>query len=324
MKRLAIIVWFVAAMAVPFAVGDDKAPEKLGAPKEVPFTVAQQLQFTSVTIRAAPYTGSGSIVQTKDGQVWVLTAGHVVEHLRDVREIIDDNGSKRTKVTYPDAKVQQFSKDKVDGRIVSTYLADAEVIRVSTSDYGHDLALLRVRDKDFKPQASTKFYLDKALPEIGEDLYHCGSLLGPVGSNSLTVGIMSQHGRVFDGKIYDQTTATSFPGSSGGVVCIKKDGRYVGMLVMGAGECFGLIVPVRRMQNWAKAVGVEFILDPTKAVPSDEELYKKPIEDGGAGGGACCRERVGANLKFMVYDNRDPLAKSMNTFKEWLARPGLR
>lgn len=313
----------VVACALSLAVLT--TPSEVEAQEKVELKVPQYLQATSVTVRAAPYSGSGSLVQTSDGQCWVWTAAHVVRHLRTSRETIDDKGGKKIKVTYEDAKVQQFRKNKDDGRIVSTFLADAEVIRVSDDIYGHDLALLRIRDKEFKPDASTKFYLDKDIPEIGEDLYHCGSLLGPVGSNSLTNGIMSQHGRVFDGKIYDQTTATSFPGSSGGIVCLKKDGKYVGMLVMGAGEGFGLIVPVRRMKQWAKAVDVEFALDPTKPVPTDEKLFERPIEDSGAGGGgACCKERIDAGLKQMIYDNRDPLARAFaKDSKSWFGRVGL-
>lgn len=319
----AALFMLTLALVVPVDAQEKEEPkEELKVAPKVALTVPQYLQATSVTVRAAPYSGSGSIVQTADGQVWVWTAGHVVEHLRHARDIFDDKGGKRTQIEYADAKIQQFHKNKDDGRIVSTFLADAEVIRVSGSDYGHDLALLRVRDKEFKPAASTKFYLDKDLPDIGNDLYHCGSLLGPVGSNSLTSGIMSQHGRVFDNKIYDQTTATSFPGSSGGIVCLKNDGRYVGMLVMGAGEGFGLIVPVRRMKQWAKTVGVDFALDPSVKVPTNEELYKKPIEDSGTGAGPCCRERIGDSLKFMLHDSRDPLARSLKDLQQWFARPG--
>lgn len=303
------------------------AQEKKEEPKQS-FRVAQYLQDASVTVRAGPYSGSGVMVQTSDGQVWIWTAAHVIAPLRHTHSV-EAEGGKRTRLEFDDAKIQRFHKDKTEGRIVSSFMADAEVIRYSNSDNGHDLCLLRLRDKDFKPEASAKFYLDKETPPIGEDLYHCGSLLGPIGSNSLTSGIMSQHGRVFDGKIYDQTTATSFPGSSGGIVCLKGDGRYVGMLVMGAGEGFGLIVPVRRMHKWAKAVGVEFAMDPTAKVPSEEELRKQPIDDNSPtpksveDAHKATKNRTDLGLKFMVVNDRDPLAKKANTLKEWFGRAGL-
>lgn len=301
------------------------AQEKKDGQKQT-FKVAQYLQDASVTVRAGPYAGSGVMVQTVDGQVWVWTAGHVIEPLRQTHVTETDSG-KRTKVEWKDAKIMRFHKDKGEGRIVSSFTADAEVIRYSNSDHGHDLALLRLRDKDFKPDASAKFYLDKETPEIGEDLYHCGSLLGPIGSNSLTSGIMSQHGRVFDGKIYDQTTATSFPGSSGGIVCLKSDGRYVGMLVMGAGEGFGLIVPVRRMSKWAKEQGVEFAMNPEVPVPSDVDLFKKSIDDTSPvprdDNHKARKDSSELGLKFMRLDDRDPLTKKANTLKEWFSRAGL-
>jgi hypothetical protein len=313
----AVLTFAMAALVTP---GVD-AQEKAAAPEKV----SQYLQDVSVTVRAGPYSGSDVMFQTSDKQIWIWTAAHVVADLRHTHPILDDKGVQRQKVEFDDAKILRFNKNKEEGRIVSSYSGDAEVIRYSNADFGNDLALLRLRDKDFKPGNTTKFYLDKSIPDIGDDLYHCGSLLGPIGSNSLTSGIMSQHGRVFDGKIYDQTTATSFPGSSGGIVCLKSDGRYVGMLVMGAGEGFGLIVPVRRMRTWAKQVGVEFAMDPTVKVPTDEELLSKAIEDAAFGVGAVSphKAKEAAGLKFMVTSENDPLSKSARTLRQWFERPGM-
>jgi hypothetical protein len=66
--------------------------------------------------------------------------------------------------------------------------------------------------------------------------------------------------------------------NSGGGVFFKKDGRYVGMLVMGAGEGFNLIVPVRRMHSYAKSAGVDFTMDPSVEPPDEEKLWGKPVE----------------------------------------------
>lgn len=295
------------------------------AAQDKPVKISQYLQDISVTVRAGPYSGSGVMVQTKDGQIWIWTAAHVIQPLRTTRKVIDDKGSERTKIEFEDAKILRFNKNKDEGRIVSSYSGDAEVIRYSDSNFGHDLALLRLRDKSMKPDNSAKFYLEKGIPDVGEDLYHCGSLLGTIGSNSVTSGIMSQHGRVFDGKIYDQVTAPSFPGSSGGIVCLKSDGRYVGMLVMGAGEGFGLIVPVRRMHDWSKRTGVEFALDPSIGVPNDDDLKGKPIEDAAFGGGTVNshKQREAAGLKFTLFSEQDEFGKSTRTTRQWFERPGL-
>lgn len=152
-------------------------------------------------------------------------------------------------------------------------------MKYSDSENGEDLALLELRRKGAF-EKSTSFYLDKKLPAVGTTLYHMGSLLGQFGSNSMTRGIMSQHGRVYKGKVYDQTTVAAFPGSSGGGVYDDK-GKYVGMVVRGAGETFNLIVPVRRIKQWTERNGIQWAIDHSVPVPNDEELKKLHADDSG-------------------------------------------
>lgn len=235
------------------------------------------LQSISVTIHSGRSQGSG-VVKTRNGVNYIWTAAHVVAGLRETRQVIDKNGSVRNVVEFKDAQV--VAELIEDGRSVGKLSMDAEVIRYSDADTGEDLALLRIRKKNFI-RSSVRFYLDEKIPPVGCKLYHVGSLLGQVGSNSLTDGIMSQHGRVLYNKVYDQSTCAAFPGSSGGGVYLKEDGRYVGMIVRGAGETFNLMVPVRRMREWAKSVNVEFALDDSVPVPTDAELRKMPIESNG-------------------------------------------
>ena len=125
------------------------------------------------------------------------------------------------------------------------------------------------------------FYLEEKIPPLGEDLLHVGSLLGQMGANSMTDGIYSQHGRLIKSlnkHVFDQTTCTAFPGSSGGGVYLKSDARYVGMLVRGAGEGFNLIVPARRMQDYCEKHKIMWALDEKVKMPTEEELKKLPIE----------------------------------------------
>lgn len=256
------------------AMGGEKPAAVTDAPKEV----APYLQDISITIRAGSSEGSG-VAFNRDGITYVWTAGHVVDGLRTLRKVIDPKtGTMRTLVEFKDAKIVKTLID--NGRTVGRIEIDAEVIRYSDADHGEDLALLRVRKKDFIT-TSAKFYLDEKIPVLGTRLLHVGSLLGQQGSNSMTTGIMSQHGRLIGKTVYDQTTVTAFPGSSGGGVYLE-DGRYVGMLVRGAGEGFNLIVPARRMRSWAKKAGVEWAMDIRIAVPPMEALKKMPIEDVGA------------------------------------------
>ena len=267
-------------------------------------SIPRFLQEISVTIQAGRAEGSG-VAFVREGTTFIWTAAHVVDGLRSTREVIDPKtGGKRTIVEFRDAKVIKTLVE--NGRTVGRVEMDAEIIRYSDFVHGQDLALLKVRKKDFI-KTSSKFYLSDEIPELGTRLLHVGSLLGSVGSNSMTSGIMSQHGRLISKKIYDQTTVTAFPGSSGGGVYLA-DGQYVGMLVRGAGEGFNLIVPVRRMRSWAKEVGVLWAIDPTIPMPSKEDLDRMPIEDVGAmfaGGGKGTKE-----FKFQIRMLDIPVAVS--------------
>tara|TARA_B100000700_G_C14985718_1_gene828730 strand:- start:485 stop:1477 length:993 start_codon:yes stop_codon:yes gene_type:complete len=235
------------------------------------------LQDISVTIRAKFSEGSG-VAFTRGGVTYIWTAAHVVDGLRTTRMVVDPKtGTPRTLVEFKDAQVVKTLIE--DGRTVGRLEMDAEVIRYSDATHGEDLALLRVRKKGFIEQTA-KFHLDKKIPKLGTRLLHVGSLLGQQGSNSMTTGIMSQHGRLIGKTVYDQTTVTAFPGSSGGGVYLE-DGSYVGMLVRGAGEGFNLIVPTRRMKDWATRAGILWALDPDVKMPSEEELKKIPVEDVG-------------------------------------------
>ena len=247
----------------------------------------QHLQDVSVTVKSGFGEGSGVIV-TREVEVapnvkqkvnFVWTAAHVVDGLRSVRVEIK-NGKPQTVVEFKDA---QIVKELVeDGRRVGEIKMEAKVIKYSDAENGEDLALLMVRKKGFIDKTTT-FYKDSGKPvAIGTELYHVGSLLGQVGSNSMTRGICSQVGRVLDlgtgdGVVFDQTTVTAFPGSSGGGVFLsertkEKAGQYVGMLVRGAGETFNLIVPVRRMRSYAKKEGVLWAIDTDVKVPSLKEV----------------------------------------------------
>jgi S1-C subfamily serine protease len=248
--------------------------------------VAVHLQDISVTIVSKSGAGSGGegsgVVKTRklqDGSSvnFIWTAAHVIDNLRKTRSAIDPKtGTQKTVVEFDDAMVVKSISQ--EGRTVGKLELMAEVIRYSKEE---DLALLKLRKKDFI-QSSVVFHLDNEIPPIGTDLLHVGSLLGQVGSNSMTTGIMSQHGRIIDKKVFDQTTVNAFPGSSGGGV-YTKDGKMIGMLVRGAGETFNLIVPVRRIRDWARHAKIEWAIDDNIPVPSDQDLERLPVEDSNLG-----------------------------------------
>lgn len=252
--------------------------------------LSDHLQDVSVTIKAAGSEGSGVIITRKikngdkeENVNFIWTAGHVIDSLRSTREIIVD-GSKKQIVEFRDPQI--VKEETQNGRKIGEYKMDCKVLKYSHAENGEDLALLMVRKIGFS-ESNTRFYLDdNMIVPIGTQLYHVGSLLGQGGANSMTTGIMSQVGRVLqlgsgDGVIFDQTTVTAFPGSSGGGVFLatgKNSGLYIGMLVRGAGETFNLVVPIRRMNSWAKKVDIEWALNEKLNPPSMEDILKMQIE----------------------------------------------
>ena len=274
MKKVFSLFVGLALLTLPVNAGEKKQ------------STAEHLQNVSVTIRAeSGYSageGSGVVFTRKDtkGNLvnFVWTAGHVIDNLRSERKILV-NGAPRTLVEFKDPVI--IKEIRQNGRTVGRLQMDAEVLKYSDADDGHDLALLRIRKLNFVTDSVT-FYLDEEIPALGADLLHVGSLLGQMGANSMTDGIYSQHGRIIkdlNKHVFDQTTCTAFPGSSGGGVYLKSDARYVGMLVRGAGEGFNLIVPVRRVADYCERHKIMWALNKDIKMPTEDELKKMPIEN---------------------------------------------
>lgn len=236
------------------------------------------LQNISVTVVTESGSGSGIIKVRKFGNddiSFVFTAAHVVSGLRHVKHVIDaKSGTERIVVEFNDAKVVRTLIE--DGRTIGRHEVFAKVLKFNAEQ---DVAILQVRQKNFSREG-VQLYLEPIPPQLATQVVHVGSLLGEMGSNSVTLGIISQHGRLIDGQIYDQTTATAFPGSSGGGVFLY-DGRMVGQVLRGAGENFVLIGPARRTVQWAKDAGIEWVVDDSKPVPTLDALRKIVAEDNG-------------------------------------------
>lgn len=246
------------------------------------------IQAASVNVKSGYSEGSGTIIThevqlekgSKDTEIvnFILTAAHVVDDLRSVRTVITEDGSERKVIEFKDASIVKEYRQK--GRRVGESKMDCKVIAYSDADHGDDLACLMVRKFKYEDTDVTTQFEKDNIVEVGEPLLHCGSLLGQMGANSMTNGIMSQRGRVYNGKVYDQTTVSAFPGSSGGGVYIVVSGepKYVGMITRGAGETFNLMVPMRRITKWAKDLNVSWLIDPSVPVPTMEEILELPIE----------------------------------------------
>ena len=117
-------------------------------------TTAEHLQNVSVTIRSegtfSNGEGSGVIFTRKDsgGNLvnFVWTAAHVIDNLRSERKVLV-NGTPRTIVEFKDPII--IKEIRQNGRTVGRLQMDAEVLKYSESEQGHDLALLRIRKLNF-------------------------------------------------------------------------------------------------------------------------------------------------------------------------------
>lgn len=231
--------------------------------------IAPRLQSLSVTLHMQDGGQcSGSIV-TREGQSYILSAGHCVEDERTILQVLD-NGITKSIVRFKPVTVTKEIYS--DGESVGSTSVEADVIAFSSSDYGQDIAILKVRTPI--STESVEFSPDKLVP-VGTDLLHVGSIGGQSGSCSFTTGVLSQVGRMYQDKVYDQSTCTAMGGSSGGGMYLRSNGQYVGMLVRGRSDTFNLYVPLRRMLRWAATQHVEFIFDPKAKV----DLAAVKLED---------------------------------------------
>lgn len=325
-----IISYFLLGLFLTFsAIAEEKKEAPSVAvingspePNAIQRKISEHLQGVSVTIRVendfAAGEGSGVVFSRKDADGnlinFVWTAGHVVDILRYERKVLV-NGMPKTLVEFRDAII--IKEIRQEGRVVGKLLMDAEILKYSDVRDGHDLALLKIRKYNFISD-SVVFFLDKNIPVLGTDLLHVGSLLGQMGSNSMTDGIYSQHGRVIkeiNKFVYDQTTCTAFPGSSGGGVYLKSDARYVGMLVRGAGEGFNLIVPIRRMVSFCEEHKIMWALDHKETMPSDNELRKLSIEQ------TPVVEEKDKNGKGLVEKEFPFMLRKLETIREKVLQP---
>jgi S1-C subfamily serine protease len=153
------------------------------------------------------WLGTGWAAWTTDGQMYVVTANHVVEHERGEGVTLERGNGSWT------------------GEIVGR-------------DPANDLALIRV---DGRPAGAAPLWeLPSQLkPRPGDMLLLAGSPYGLDGT--VTTGIVS---RVTTKVI--QTDAAANPGNSGGPA-VDRQGRVVGVVLAHAGENLTFAVPIARV-----------------------------------------------------------------------------
>jgi len=287
MKRSVLLVLLVLLLPCCAQATDQPFPSA----QHVTNRVGPGLQSVSVNVLCVSKygsgaQGSGTIFLSEVGgkpAAFVLTAYHVISDMRKVESVIR-NGTTKKVVSYRDAQIIQ--ERVLNGRIVGELKFDAVVINV---DQRRDIALLRVRDGEFSKLGAT-FYLDSEIPTAGTEIYHCGAPggKGTGGTCSLTMGIVSRIGvRIpdFGGGskhgVFDQTDTAALGGSSGGLLALKSDGRFIGMITLGlnGGDNFHWYVPARAILSWAKEVDAFWLFDTSVERPTEDDIDSIRLEN---------------------------------------------
>lgn len=246
--------------------------------------IPEYLSSISVTINTPVSVGSGVAFTRKDANgndvTFIWTVGHIPHHEDDgdLNSILNIIKSGLTNIApkFTDYTNLIISQDvNIDGKYAYTTNLDAITIKISPVDTGEDLAVLRVNGKFFNTNTVT-FDLSGRIPKLGEPLYDVSSAYGE--DRCFSAGNIAAIGRSNDGKYYDQTTLVVFPGSSGGGA-YTTDGKCIGLNDVMRAPCANYIVPIRRMQEWAKREGILWALDPSVPMPSDEKLKSIPLLD---------------------------------------------
>jgi len=245
----------------------------------------------SVTVHAEKGHGSG--VAFKNGEyTFVWTDAHVVDKNQTVKVFLDLETSRpKVSVTYKDV---WFSQAVVqDGEKVGEEWRRGKIIRYSQRE---DIALCVVVTKNWLKNG-TKFLPPKAVPKVGQDIWHIGSPVDARGAQSVLGGTLSFTGRVrkdyghvdqdVEGYIYDQLNLTVVGGCSGGGVFSKETGECIGLVTeflktssTTPGMC--CMTPTRRLWQFAERNECLWAMDSKAPVPAklrvitDDEI---PVPD---------------------------------------------
>ena len=241
-------------------------------------TVITNLIDCSVSVLAGESQGSG-IVFTKQREnqeyTFILTAAHNLTVLRSETNVITPDGIPRKLIKFDSPDVVNVLI--INGNRLGEMRAKGTVIRYSAPGIaGDDLALLHIPIQNFA-KSSARLY--SGIPKIGSDLFHVGSMGGLPGAESLTVGILSQHGRKVGRNTFDQTTAPILFGSSGGLMSLQSNGQVVGVVAKMTHPVYNFIIPARRIMKWSKRTRIDWLFDEEQEMPPLNEIYSFPIED---------------------------------------------
>jgi len=243
----------------------------------------------SVQVDANGAKGSG-VPFVRGDTTFIWTCGHVVNGLQTVKQEVDPaTGQPRTYIRYDDVRV--VVDEYQDNRMVGTRTHFAKIIRFS--DYsrgGEDLALLVLYRKKSGFQSAT---LVDSVPAAGESLWcvggagtNCNGQVAPgcFSTAGRLGGYGGLHNKTHNAKIFDSITASALGGHSGGGVFLKDNAKCIGLLAIGVdnSEGINLVIPARRMREYAKRTDCLWALEQKGNVPDDfggeSKITDRPVE----------------------------------------------
>lgn len=247
-------------------------------------TIPEYLQSISVKLRTLSGNGSGIVFIRKDSTgknnvsfVWTVAHLFEDESVLDITNLISTNVPSTNNVFNTSPKLANkivipmallLQPVIVNGELVGTNVSTVRLIKYSPSDKD-DIALTMIETNDFITNTA-KFDLSNRIPRLGDKVYN---LSYPYGDMSFSEGNMSYVGIKMEGYVYDQTSCVVYPGSSGGGY-YTTNGLCIGVVDMMAAPEINYMIPIRRIEKWAKENGVEWALDPSLPIPSHSELEK--------------------------------------------------
>ncbi|MEC9475918.1 MAG: serine protease [Planctomycetota bacterium] len=231
--------------------------------------------YPIVQLRGNGTVGSGVVLKNEVGEdgiwhVWIVTAYHVVEEVRDLTS---------DKVVIKELRF--FDPEK--GRLSEICYDGYEVASLPESD----LSLIRVdRSSPWPYEAVVAQEQVCSSLSVFDSVYAVGC---PLGNQPLpTLGeISSQHKPVGE-EVYWMVNAPTYFGNSGGGIFLAKDGELVGIssMIYTYGKRspmvvphMGLFVPFQTVRSWLRREGYSYLLGnsssrPVPATTGDEAPEK--------------------------------------------------
>jgi len=191
------------------------------APAQDVSSLVKQIGEAVVQVRNAGGLGSGFFLNA-DG--YLITNFHVIEgETEQTVEVYHQNNGQLERDTYKKIKIIAINKF-------------------------HDLALLKIEDKDAPKFKYVTLGSSDSL-NVGDQVFAIGSPLGL--ERTVTSGIVSTKTRQMEGELYLQTSTQINPGNSGGPL-FNLAGEVVGVTNMKItfGEGLGFAIPVELVKNF--------------------------------------------------------------------------